>query len=98
MTTCPSELRCELDLFLGTGQWFEEVTSDREGQRCATQTNPQPGQTLRAYFNAGGELVAMTVKLGTADLVEVPAPVLLRMVATIRGDTHGTPSHSTARR
>lgn len=102
MTTSRSELRLrhELDLFLGTGQWAEG-DSDREGQRCATQIHPPPGQTLRAYFSAGGGLVAMAVTQIDGSTVEVPAAVLVELVAKMQASpapTPGAPKRFTWRR
>lgn len=101
--TSPSDL-AEWDLFLGTGEWHEEVTiSDRAGLRCLCLTKAKDA-TPRAYFGDGGQLVAMAVCLPDGEVIEVPADKVAQMArqvlesATEDQTTHGPRRRSGAGR
>lgn len=88
MTLCSN--LTEMDLFLGTGEWREDImASSRPGFRCVVKED-QNSTTLRAYFDDGGRLALMEAKVGET-MVELPASVLTGMAAKVIG-TPGIPT------
>lgn len=71
------------DLWIGSGMW-SEVASDRKGLRCAQQLAKIEGTTLRAYFDDGGKLVAMTLEQPDGERTEMTAAQVMPLVAVMR--------------
>lgn len=94
------------DLWIGSGMW-SEVASDRKGLRCAEQLAKIEGATLRAYFDDGGKLVAMTLEQH-GERSEMSAEQVLALTAIARRElaaelvgqtfTRGPASRFTGRR
>ena len=81
----------EMELFIGTGEWREDImTSSRPGFRCVVKEDQKNNTTLRAYFDDGGRLALMVATVGET-LVELPASVLTGMAAQVIG-TPGIPT------